>query len=110
MAVKKDNTYIDYDLKYLEKKLKELKKYIDARPFDELQDRMHYKETLKGGFIPTCVATIEAQRKDITQALKDYAEMLTVIKKLREAEAAQIEARGKTEISGLAKKWLQDRE
>lgn len=110
MAVKKKETYIDYELNYLEKKLKELKKYIDARPFDQLEDRINYKATKNGGVVQTVVADIEYQRKDLTAALKDYADMLQTINRLREAEVAKIEARGKGEVSSIAKKWLEGKE
>lgn len=85
---------IEYELEFLEEKLEELKKYIQANPFDTLKDRMAYKETKGGGVIPICVANKEAQRKDLTQALKDYAEILRTVESMRNAEEAKKEARG----------------
>jgi hypothetical protein len=86
---RKKETYVEYELDYLESKLIELKGYIDARPLAKLKDRMQYKETKSGGMVQTCVATIEGQRKDITQALKDYAEILQTVKRMRELEEAK---------------------
>ena len=86
MATKKKDNYIEYELEFLETKLEELKDYIVANPFNELKDRMAYKETKGGGVIPICVANKEAQRKDLTQALKDYAEILRTVDSMRQKE------------------------
>jgi len=99
---------IEYELAFLEKKLKELKKYIEANPFSTLDDRIIYKET-KGGSMPICVANKEVQRKDLTQALKDYAEILRTVDAMREKEEAKVETRGKAEISTLAGDFLKNR-
>ena len=75
MATTKKALLIEYELEFLESKLDELKQYIEANPFSTLTDRMAWKETKGGGAIPICIANKEAQRKDLTQALKDYAEI-----------------------------------
>lgn len=106
---KKKELYIEYELEFLETKLQELKEYIESNPFSKLEDRMAYKETKGGGLIPICVANKEAQRKDLTQALKDYAEMLQTIQKMREEESKKIEIRGKGEMSSQAEEWLKKR-
>lgn len=93
MAVKKQ-LYTEYELEFLETKAGELKRYIESKPFDSLVDRMSYKETKNGGVIPMVVATIEAQRKDLTSALKEYAEIIQVIDKMRADEEKKKEARG----------------
>ena len=100
---------IEYELDFLEKKLEELKDYIEANPFTTLNDRFAYKETKGGGVIPICVANKEAQRKDLTQALKDYAEILRTVESMREKEEAKIEAKGKGEITGQANTWIKER-
>ena len=51
MATKKKNTYVDFELEWLEKKALELKQYIDDRPFDKLKDRDFFKQTAKGGVV-----------------------------------------------------------
>jgi len=100
MAVKKKELFIEYELEFLEMKLQELKEYIEANPFQLLADRMAYKETKGGGVIPICVANKEAQRKDLTQALKDYAEIIQTIGRMRESdEAKKTEARGRQEVT-----------
>jgi hypothetical protein len=106
MAKKDKALLIEYELEFLEEKLKELKAYIQANPFDKLADRMAYKETKGGGVIPICVANKEAQRKDLTQALKDYAEILRTVDSMREKEEAKIEIRGKGELGGQAQAFL----
>jgi len=89
---------IEYELDFLEKQLQELKKYIEANPLSELKDRMAYKETKGGGVIPICVANKETQRKDLSQALKDYAEILRTVDMMREKEDAKKEARGSATV------------
>ena len=108
MATKKVNL-IEYELEFLEMKLQELKEYIECNPFSSLQDRMAYKETKSGGVIPICIANKEAQRKDLTQALKDYVEILQSVDKLRTAEEAKVEVRGKGELSSMAEDFLKSR-
>jgi hypothetical protein len=100
---------IEYELVFLEKQLQELKEYIEANPYSTLADRMAYKETRAGGVIPICIANKETQRKDLTQALKDYAEILRTVDAMREKEENKIETRGKTEISTLANDFLKKR-
>jgi hypothetical protein len=109
MANKKKELLIEYELEFLEEKLKELKEYIKSNPFDKLSDRMAYKETRGGGLIPICVANKEAQRKDLTQALKDYAEILRTVDAMREKEETKIEARGKGTITGQAAAWVREK-
>jgi hypothetical protein len=100
---------IEYELVFLEKQLQELKDYIESNPYSTLSDRMAYKETRAGGVIPICIANKETQRKDLTQALKDYAEILRTVDAMREKEENKIETRGKTEISTLANDFLKKR-
>jgi hypothetical protein len=109
MAKKKAELLIEYELEFLETQLKELKKYIEANPLSELKDRMAYKETKGGGVIPICVANKEAQRKDLSQALKDYAEILRTVDSMREKEEQKIEIRGKGELSTQASEFLKGR-
>ena len=93
MAAKRQ-LLIEYELEFLEKKLSELKDYIEANPFSTLNDRLAWKETKGGGVIPICIANKEAQRKDLTQALKDYVDILRSVEALREKEEAKKTARG----------------
>ena len=94
MAVKK-NSYVDFELEWLQEKADQLKTYVDNNPFHELVDRLAWKSLV--------VATIEAQIKSLTQALKDYAQIIEVIDKLREKEEQKAEARGSQEINGKMK-------
>lgn len=98
MAVQKKALLIEYELEFLETKLEELKEYIQANPFSSLQDRMAWKETKAGGAIPICIANKEAQRKDLTQALKDYAEILRTVDAMREKDEVKKEARGSSKV------------
>lgn len=110
MAIKKPTLLIEYELDFLEKKLQELKDYIESNPFSSLSDRINFKETRNGGIVQTVVASKEVQRKDLTQALKDYADILRTVESMREKEEAKIESRGKGEITGQASAWLKNKQ
>jgi hypothetical protein len=98
MAIAKKALLIEYELDFLENQLRELKDYIEANPYSTLKDRMSYKETKSGGMVQICVANKEAQRKDLTQALKDYAEILRTVDSMREKDIIKKEARGNSDV------------
>ena len=93
MAVKKKNTYIDFELSWLEQKALELRTYIDDRPLEKLKDRDFLKQTAKGGVVHMIAATVEQQRADLGKALKDYTEIISAISQLREQEEKREELR-----------------
>jgi len=110
MAVAKKALLIEYELEFLEKQLEELKEYIEANPYSTLTDRMQYKETKNGGMVSVCVANKESQRKDLTQALKDYGEILRTVDVMREKqEAKKVETRGGAELGSMAEEFLKGR-
>ena len=86
MATKKENSYIELELEWLQKRAEDLKTYVDANPLASLVDRMSYKTTANGGSLPMVVASIESQVKSIRDTLKDYAYLCDAIDKLREKE------------------------
>jgi hypothetical protein len=55
------------------------------------------------------VASIEAQGKFIQDTMKNYLALLEVVDKLRSAEEAKVEVRGKGELSGIAEDFLKNR-
>lgn len=93
MATKKKNTYIDFELSWLEQKALELRTYIDDRPLEKLKDRDFLKQTAKGGVVHMIAATVEQQRADLGKALKDYTEIIGAIAQLREQEVKREEMR-----------------
>jgi len=97
--------YNEYELQFLERKLKELDQYIEARPFQDLEDRYGTRMG-KYGPVEYVIQTIEAQRKDLTAALKEYAEITKLIGAMREEEERKIEARGGGDIPSIAKQYL----
>jgi uncharacterized protein YhaN len=110
MAVAKKALLIEYELEFLEKQLEELKEYIEANPYSTLTDRMQYKETKNGGMVSVCVANKESQRKDLTQALKDYAEILRTVDSMREKqEAKAVPVRGDVQLGSMAEDFLKGR-
>ena len=110
MATAKKALLIEYELEFLEKQLEELKEYIEANPYSTLTDRMQYKETKNGGMVSVCVANKESQRKDLTQALKDYAEILRTVDSMREKqEAKAVPVRGDVQLGSMAEDFLKGR-
>lgn len=98
--------FIEPELDWLEQRLQEIKEDIDSKPYTEIKDRTI---TLFGvqGNSEKVVATEEAQKKAQREALKEYTALLADVDKLRERQEAKIQARGKAEISSLAKNFLQ---
>lgn len=103
-AVKKK--YAEFESEFLERKLEELKEYMENRPLDLLKDRVEWKQTRNGGMMPMVIATIEAQRKDLAAAMKDYAEISLLVKELRRDadQIQQAEARGSSNIPYVMRK------
>ena len=105
MAVsKKQSTYINEELDWLEFKAKDLRLYVDNNPFSELKDRITYKELKNGGVLPITSATIEQQLSALTKALKEYAESIRVVNDMREKEELKKIARGGNSVSSLMDK------
>ena len=102
-------TYINAELDWAEQQLQSWKAYVDAHPLHELKDRIEWKPTAKGGMLPMVIASIEAQGKFIQETMKNYLALLEVVDKLRKAEEAKIEVRGKMEMSSMAEEWLKNR-
>lgn len=95
MATKKLNSYIEHELKWLDKKAEELKAYCDANPINKLRDRI-----VSGRLM----ATIEQQAKCVRDTLQDYAKIIAAIDSLREKEAAKSpQVRGDQELSPMEK-------
>jgi hypothetical protein len=101
---KKQSTYINEELDWLEYKAKDLRLYVDNNPFSELKDRITYKELKNGGVLPITSATIEQQLSALTKALKEYAEIIKVVNEMREKEENKKLARGGNTVSSLMDK------
>lgn len=105
----KKTTFVNTELDWAEQQLTSWKAYVDANPLHELKDRIEWKPTAKGGMMPMVVASIEAQGKFIQDTMKNYLALLEVVDKLRSAEEAKVEIRGKGELSGMAEDFLKNR-
>jgi hypothetical protein len=108
MAIKKQ-TYVSAELDWAETKLGEWRDYIDQNPIPDLKDRVQFKQTSNGGAIPMVIASIEAQGKFVQETMKNYLALVEVVDKLRSAEEAKVEIRGKGELSGSAEEFLKNR-
>lgn len=95
MATKKQNSYIEMELKWLEKKAEELREYCDSRPIGKLKDRKDGNRV---------VSKIEDQVKSIRETLQDYVKIVEAIDRLREREdTKKTNVRGDQELSPLEK-------
>lgn len=108
---------IEYELKFLEKSLKELKKYITARPVHKLEDRSVMSSTRidKDGnetLAYKIVATIEVQRRDVSQAIMDYAAIVRTVDQMRtqEDKKKKVAVRGDEKLGSQAAKFLEGRD
>jgi len=109
MATIKKTTYINTELEWAEAQLVSWKQYVDANPLHELKDRIEWKPTAKGGMLPMVIASIEAQGKFVQETMKNYLALVEVVDKLRSAEEAKVELRGKGELYGAAAESLINR-
>ena len=106
MAVRVNN-YITAELDLAELSLKQWREYIERNPIDQITDRWGKKEMPKGGYAMVVTATAESQIKCVQDTLTKYLQLLEVVDKLREKEAAKkIETRGDKAVSGQASKWM----
>lgn len=95
MATKKSNSYIELELKWLEKKAQELKDYCDNNPVNKL------RVEITAGRL---TATIQQQIKCIRETLQDYVKLIEAIDKLREKESSKgPQVRGDQELSPMEK-------
>lgn len=97
MATK--NNYITAELDFAELQLEGWKKYLEANPIENLEDRWGRKEMPKGGFTMVVTSTREQQIKCVQDTLTRYLSLLEVVNKLREAEEARAEKRGNKEMT-----------
>lgn len=105
----KKTTFIDIELQWAEEQLKTWKEYVDSNPLYKLKDRIEWKPTRNGGQIPMVIASIEQQGKFIQDTMKNYLALLAEVDKMRTAEEAKIEARGKGAVTGQAAAWVKEK-
>ena len=109
MAIKK-TTYINTEFDWAEQQLISWKKYVDANPLHQLEDRIKWKETKAGGAMPMVIASIEAQGKFVQETMKNYLALLEQVEKLSEKEEAiVVPARGGVELGSMAEDFLKGR-
>lgn len=95
---------IEKELKWLEARIKDIKKDIDSTPYTDIKDRVISVMTANG---PTekVTATEEVQKKAIREALKEYTLLLGEVDKLREREKSKVvEARGGGSLNNQMKR------
>jgi len=78
----KKNNFITYEIDWLDRKFKELQKYVDDRPFDKLKDRTDS--------VGKVISKIEDQIRTLKDILKDLPSMLEALNNLREKEEKKL--------------------
>lgn len=91
--------YATVRIEWAKQQLDKWQAYIDANPYDEVEDRIVLKETKKGGVIPITAASIEQQQKNQRETMKEYLELLAQVMRLEKDES-----QGATELYGGARK------
>lgn len=95
-------SFINVEIEWLEKKILELRQYVDNNPFNTLEDRTEIVMSAKGTPVIKIIANKESQLKELRAILKDLPSMLADLDKLRELkEASQLEIRGGGEMGGM---------
>lgn len=95
---------ISEELDWLESKANSIKQYVDANPYHLVQDRTVTKYTKDGGAYEDVVQKIEVIQKSLRDSLKEYADLIAQIDKLREEEKKkEVEARGNTKMNSRMK-------
>ena len=84
MAIK--NKFENVELEWAEAQLKSWQAFVDAHPFETMEDRTKLRATRGGGTVLEVVATIESQQKNIRDTMKDYLALFEIVKRLRKAE------------------------
>jgi hypothetical protein len=106
-VAKSKNTYsnIGEDLIWLREKADNIKQFVNANPYHEVVDRDRVVSRTynpDGDIVDekyTLVATIETIHKSLRDSLKELAQIMEMIDKLMEKEAAKVTARGNQEVS-----------
>lgn len=103
MATAKKNSYVDEELDWLDKRLQDIKSFIDDNPYHTLKDRKVWITVGdEGKEIEKVVATIEQQQKSIRESLKDYALIAEAVSKLRKTEEEkQLKVRGNEDLTPM---------
>jgi hypothetical protein len=91
MATK--NKYVTAKLDWAENQIEKWEKYLEENPYHLVVDRITLKEKKDGGVMPITSASIEAQQKNQRDTMKEYLELLAVVKRLREQEDAATETK-----------------
>ena len=100
----KQQKYTLKDLDWLEVQLMEMKKYVEANPISQLEDRTEVVMSAKGTPVIKLIASKEVQIRELRNTLKEVTIMLGELERLREEKAvSDMEIRGGGEINGLMK-------
>lgn len=103
---KKADNYINVELDWAEEQLISWKAYVDAHPLHELEDRIQWKPTSKGGTMPMVIASIEQQGKFIQETMKNYLTLLDTVNRLREQEETRLKLKGDSEMNSMMKNLI----
>lgn len=102
---KKKTNYIGYDLKWLEDRCNELKKWCEEKLSGGIEDRIEIYESTRGNPIIKVIASEETQIKTLRDTLKELPSMLLEINRLRklaeEEDSGEATVRGDHDVPGF---------
>lgn len=92
MATK--SKYATVKLGWAKEQLAKWEQYLEENPYHKVEDRIRLIEKKDGkGYMPITAATIEQQQKNQRDTMKEYLDLLSVVKRLDEEEAAAAEGK-----------------
>lgn len=98
MTISKKPNYIEEELTWLEDQAEAIKTDVDSLPYNEIKDRIIFLEGPKGSY-ETIAQKEEVIKEARRKALKDYADLISVIDiKRAEEEKKKEVARGGLDI------------
>lgn len=83
------NKFATAKLDWAKKWLSKMEAYLEKNPYDTVEDRITLKERKDGGVMPITSATIEQIHKDQRDTMRDYLDLLDVVKRMESDEDAE---------------------
>lgn len=88
------NNFINYELDWLEDKIKQMMLYVDNNPIDSVQDRIEVMESQRGNPIIKVIATKEHQIKLLKELIREMPAILEDVNLKRKTANEEKIARG----------------
>ena len=98
---------IEEELEWYEKKISQVRQYIESIDLANLQDRMDMKQTAKGGVIHTVIASKEVQAKSFMDQMEKLPKLFYQLDELRNKHNEQkFLTRGNVEVDNTGMEFI----